>query len=54
MWEGGGGYVFSLNDGPMETVGIHVGKYLVHARLDYWVLSQDCRNTLPWHKLLNF
>ena len=33
---------------------IHVGKYLVHSRLDYWVLSQDCRNTLPWHKLLHF
>ena len=43
---------FSLNDGPMET-GIHVGKYLVHARLDC-VLSQECRNILPWHKLLNF
>ena len=25
---------FSLNDGPEET-GIRVGKYLVHARLDY-------------------
>ena len=24
------------------------------ARLDYWVLSQDRRNTLSWHKLLNF
>ena len=36
-----------------KKCGIHVGKYLVHARLDYWILSQDCRNTLPWHKLLN-
>ena len=44
---------FSLNDGPMETA-IHVVKYLVHARLDYWVLLQDCRSTLPWHSLFTF
>ena len=30
--------------------GIQVGKYLVQARLDYWTLSQDSRNTLSWHK----
>ena len=43
----------SLNDGSVET-GIHVGKYLVHARLDYWVFSQDCRNIITWNTLLNF
>ena len=21
----------------------------MHARLDYWTLSQNCQNTLPWH-----
>ena len=34
--------------------GIHVSTYLVHARLDCWILSQDCRNTYLWHdELLN-
>ena len=29
---------------------IHVGEYLMPARLDYWVWSQNCRNTLPWYE----
>ena len=29
---------------------IHVGEYWVHARLDYWTWSQNCRNALLWHK----
>ena len=37
-----------------QNCGMHVGNFLVHARLDYWILSQECRNTLPWHKLLNW
>ena len=28
---------------------IHVNKYFVHARLDYYILSQSCRNALLWH-----
>ena len=28
---------------------MHMGKYLVHARLDSWILPQNCWNTLPWH-----
>ena len=28
---------------------IHLGEYLVHASLDYWILSSNSRNTLPWH-----
>ena len=26
-----------MNDGAMET-GIHVDRYSVHARLDYWIM----------------
>ena len=38
---------FSSNDGPMETVEyIWV---LIIGLLDF-----DCRNALPWHKLLKF
>ena len=29
---------------------IHVGEHSVHARLDYWIWSQNCRNTLLWHE----
>ena len=50
---GGGGYVKFLWGSPWTNCGIHVGRYLVHARLDNWIMSQDCRNTFPWHKLLN-
>ena len=28
---------------------MRVGEYLVYARLDCWILSQNCRNILPWH-----
>ena len=38
-----------MYDGPTETVNTHVGEYLVHAGLDFWILSQNCRNALPWH-----
>ena len=31
-----------------------VGRSLVHARLDYWIMSQDCKNAFPWHELLNW
>ena len=41
-----------LNNGTIETV-IHRGRYLVHARLDYWIMSHNCRNTFPRHELLN-
>ena len=34
--------------------GIHVGRFVVHARLDYWLMSQDCRGTFLCHKLLNW
>ena len=27
---------------------IYLGKYLVHATLDCWILLQNCKNTLPW------
>ena len=26
-----------------------LGEYLVHTRLDCWILLQNCRNILPWH-----
>ena len=29
---------------------IHVDEHSVHARLDYWIWSQNCRNTLLWHE----
>ena len=33
--------------------GMHVGRYLVLAGLDYRIMSQDCKNAFPWHELLN-
>ena len=29
---------------------IHVGEHSVHARLNYWIWSQKCKNTLLWHE----
>ena len=29
---------------------IHMGEHSVHARSDYWIWSQNCRNTLLWHE----
>ena len=45
---------FSLNDGPVETVEyMWVNIWcMLDGIIGFW--SQDCRNTLPWHKLLNF
>ena len=43
---------FPMNYGAMKTVKYMWGRYLVHATLDYWIMSQDCRNTFPWHELL--
>ena len=55
--EGGGCEIsvrLPMNDGAMETVEyMWVGRYLVHARLDYWIMSQNCRNAFPWHGLLS-
>ena len=57
--EGGGEGVreisvkLSMNNDTIQT-GIHVGGYVVHARLDYWIMSQDCRKPFPWHELLNW
>ena len=38
-------------DGPMETAQYMWMNIwcMVHARLDCWILSQNCRNTLPRH-----
>ena len=33
--------------------GMHVGRYLVYAGLDYGIMSQDSRNAYPWHGLLH-
>ena len=33
--------------------GMHVGRYLVYAGLDYRIMSQNFRNAFPWHELLN-
>ena len=56
--EGGGCEIsvrLPMNDGAMETVEyMWVGRYLVHARLDYWIMSQNCRNKFLWHELLNW
>ena len=35
---------------PYGKCWIHVSEYSVNARLDCWIWSQNCRNTLPWHK----
>ena len=55
--EGGGCEIsvrLPMNDGAMETVEyMWVGRYLAHARLDYWIMSQNCRNAFPWHELLS-
>ena len=50
--------MWNFNEAPHEqwcyvNCGIRVGRSLVHARLDYWIMSQDCRNAFPWHELLN-
>ena len=37
-----------------ENSGMHVGKYLVYAGLDYRIKSQDCRNVFLWLELLNW
>ena len=29
---------------------IHAGEHLVHASLDYWIWSQNCRKTVPYHE----
>ena len=46
-----GGWMWNSCDALHErwcygNCGINVGRYLVHARLD-WIMSQDCRNAFP-------
>ena len=41
----------SMNDGGNR--GMHMGRYLVYAGLDYRIMSQDGRNAFPWHGLFN-
>ena len=43
--------MINVYDGPMETAMLNTfGEHSVHARLDYWIWSQNCRNTLLWHE----
>ena len=40
-----------MNDGGNR--GMHMGRYLVYAGLDYRIMSQDGRNAFAWHGLFN-
>ena len=37
-----------------ENCRTDVRRYEVHAILDYWIMSQDCRSTFPWHESLKW
>ena len=45
-----------MYDGPTETTDYMWAKiwYMLHAKLDCWILSQNCRNTPPREKTSGF
>ena len=50
------GSTVKWREAPLQGIGVceNPERFSLNDGLNYWVLSQDCRNTLPWHTLLNF
>ena len=54
-WRGRG--MWNFCEAPHElwyqgSCRIHVRRYVMHGRVDYWIMWQNCRNT--WHEFLNW